>query len=99
MNDKCNVTTAASGKFPKCSNDMVLHSKPGDNYTYTILLKNEHDKINCNCVSIVLLVYCKVFLSHHELQVVNDDMVDVVKVNSMLHRVKNSPIGSKYAVT
>lgn len=39
----------------------------------------------------LLLVYGEVFLAHHELQVVYDDVIDVVHVDSMLHSVQHRP--------
>ena len=41
------------------------------------------------------LVHGEVLLAHHELQVVNGHMVDVVYVDSMLHSVQHSPVESK----
>ena len=35
-------------------------------------------------------------MPHHELQVINDDMVDIVEVDSMLHSVQHRP-GDKVA--
>lgn len=32
------------------------------------------------------------FLAHHELQVIYDDVVDVIHVDSVLHGVQNRPV-------
>lgn len=40
-----------------------------------------------------VLVYGEVLLAHHELQVVNDHVVDVVHVDGMLHGVQHRPVG------
>lgn len=42
-----------------------------------------------------LLVYWEIFLAHHELQVIYDDMVDVIHVDSVLHGVQNRPVNSE----
>lgn len=38
------------------------------------------------------LVYWEVFLAHHELQVIDDDVVDIIHVDSVLHGVQNRPV-------
>lgn len=38
------------------------------------------------------LVYGEIFLAHHELQVIYDDVVDVVHVDRVLHGVQDRPV-------
>lgn len=40
-----------------------------------------------------VLVHGEVLLAHHELKVVDDHVVDVVHVDSMLHGVQHRPVG------
>lgn len=40
-----------------------------------------------------ILVHRKVLLAHHELQVVDDHMVDVVHVDGVLHGVQHCSVG------
>lgn len=44
------------------------------------------------CFKSYSLVYREVFLPHHELQVVDDDVVDIIQVDAMLHCVQHRPI-------
>lgn len=45
-----------------------------------------------------LLVYREVLLAHHELQVVDDHVVDVVHVDGVLHGVQHRPVGGAVIV-
>lgn len=47
---------------------------------------------NQDRTSLHSLVYREVFLAHHELKVIYDDMVDVIHVDGVLHGVQNCPV-------
>lgn len=103
VDDQSDVAAATGGKLPECSNNVVLDSKPEphdvlwhfqsntSNTKKTFKAKTEKEK----SATYFLLVYREIFLAHHELQVIYDDMVDVIHVDSMLHGVQNCPVNSE----
>lgn len=101
VNNQSDVAAAVGGKLPECSDDVILDGEPGNvtdplfpplswkTHLQSIVL-DRFPLSRCDSYS---LVHGEVFLPHHELQVVNDDVVDVIKVDGVLHCLQHCPLG------
>lgn len=84
---------AVGGELPECPDNVILDRKPGPHDTsLTSIFSQTRAELCRHILARLLLVYGEVFLAHHELQVVYDDVIDVVHVDSMLHGVQHCPI-------
>lgn len=106
MNDQSDVAAAVGGKLPERPDYVVLDCEPGSNdisfayiFLQPLLIKTEILKTFIFIHKSYSLVYREVFLAHHELQVVYDDVVDVIHVDGVLHGVQDCPIGKVGQVT